>query len=313
MEVRGKSVIEPNKVDLLIIGGGPAGISAAIWAKRLGVNHLLLEARSEIGGQLTDIHNKIIDYPGMIVQNGVELQEHLKQHAQKIAFNVETGCKVNWVDWDKKRVFTNSNAIYEFRSILVSTGSSPRKLRVPGEQEMIDRNEVYSATRDKDKFKGKNVAVIGGGDRAFEGALLLAEAGSNVTLIHRSEQFKARKEFTDPVIQHANINVITNTVVTNIQGENRKQLTLATLESTSTVTADGVFIRIGVEPNTYAFKDGISLDDEGYITCTSVGETSLPYVYAAGDVCTRPLLSSIASSVGQGMTAVKCLSFYLND
>ncbi|MDQ0482033.1 NAD(P)/FAD-dependent oxidoreductase [Guptibacillus hwajinpoensis] len=306
-------MIEPNKVDLLIIGGGPAGISAAIWAKRLGVNHLLLEARSEIGGQLTDIHNKIIDYPGMIVQNGVELQEHLKQHAQKIAFNVETGCKVNWVDWDKKRVFTNSNAIYEFRSILVSTGSSPRKLRVPGEQEMIDRNEVYSATRDKDKFKGKNVAVIGGGDRAFEGALLLAEAGSNVTLIHRSEQFKARKEFTDPVIQHANINVITNTVVTNIQGENRKQLTLATLESTSTVTADGVFIRIGVEPNTYAFKDGISLDDEGYITCTSVGETSLPYVYAAGDVCTRPLLSSIASSVGQGMTAVKCLSFYLND
>ncbi|KMM39595.1 hypothetical protein AB986_02435 [Alkalihalobacillus macyae] len=311
--MRGKSVIEPIKIDLLIIGGGPAGISAAIWAKRLGVNHLLLEARSEIGGQLTDIHNKIIDYPGRIVQNGVELQEHFKQHAQKIAFNVETECKVDWVDWDKKRISSNKNAIYEFRSILVTTGSSPRKLRVPGEQEMIDRNEVYSATRDKDKFKGKEVAVIGGGDRAFEGALLLAEAGSNVTLIHRSEQFKARKEFTDPVIQHANINVITNTVVTNIQGGNRKQLTLATLESTSTVTVDAVFIRIGVEPNTYAFKDGISLDDEGYITCTSVGETSLPYVYAAGDVCTRPLLSSIASSVGQGMTAVKCLSFYLNN
>lgn len=313
MEVRGKAVIETKKVDLLIIGAGPAGISAAIWAKRLGVNHLLLEARTEIGGQLTNIHNKIIDYPGIVVQNGVELQEHLKQHARKIAFHVETGTIVDSVDWDKKRLFANKNATYEFRSLLVSTGSSPRKLRIPGEQEMIDRNEVYSATRDKDKFKGKDVAVIGGGDRAFEGALLLAEAGANVSLIHRSEQFKARKEFTDPVTQHANINIKTNTIVTKIQGINRKQLTLSTNETTATVTVDGVFIRIGVEPNTYAFKDGISLDDEGYITCTSVGETSLPYVYAAGDVCTRPLLSSIASSVGQGMTAVKCLSFYLND
>ncbi|MBN8207935.1 NAD(P)/FAD-dependent oxidoreductase [Bacillus sp. NTK071] len=300
-------------VDLLIIGGGPAGISAAIWAKRLGLNHLLLEARTELGGQLSDIHNKIIDYPGMIVENGLELQEQFKQHAQNIDFNFEIGTIVESINWGEKLLFTNTNAIYQFRSILVATGSSPRKLRVPGEQKMIDRNEVYSATRDKDKFSGKDVAVIGGGDRAFEGALLLAEAGANVSLIHRSEQFKARKEFKDPVIQHDNINVITNTIVTEIQGGSRKQITLSTNDSRSTISVEGVFIRIGVEPNTYAFKDGISLDHEGYITCASEGQTSLPYVYAAGDVCTRPLLSSIASSVGQGMTAVKCLSFFLND
>ncbi|TKD70380.1 NAD(P)/FAD-dependent oxidoreductase [Pseudalkalibacillus hwajinpoensis] len=300
-------------VDLLIIGGGPAGISAAIWAKRLGLNHLLLEAQTDLGGQLTDIHNKIIDYPGMMVENGLELQKHFKQHAKNIDFNFEIGKVVDSIDWDEKVLFTNKNTTYEFRSILVATGSSPRKLRVPGEQKLIDRNEVYSASRDKDKFKEKDVAVIGGGDRAFEGALLLAEAGANVSLIHRSEQFKARKEFKDPVIYHPNINVMTNTIVTEINGESRKQLTLSSNDSISTIAVDGVFIRIGVEPNTYLFKDGISLDDEGYIPCTSVGQTSLPYVYAAGDVCTRPLLSSIASSVGQGMTAVKCLSFYLND
>ena len=306
-------MIHNKLVDLLIIGVGPAGISAAIWAKRLGINHLLLEAQPELGGQLQDIHNKIIDYPGMIVENGLELQRVFKQHAHNIDITIETNSGIESINWDKMLLSTSKNETYKFRSIIVATGASPRRLRIPGEQRMIDRDEVYSATRDKDKFNGKDVAVIGGGDRAFEGALLLAEAGANVSLIHRSEQFKARKEFKNSVFQHPNINLITNTIVTEIKGEDRKQLILSTNNTNSTASVDGIFIRIGVEPNTYAFKDGISLDSDGYISCSAVGQTSLPYVYAAGDVCTRPLLSSIASSVGQGMTAVKCLSFYLKD
>ncbi len=307
-----EKLVIPKK-DLLIIGGGPAGISAAIWAKRLGINHLLLEAREELGGQLSSIQNKIIDYPGIIVPNGRSLQEHFNKHAQEIKFEFETKSTVKSINWNKRELTTSLHTSYQFRSMLITTGSSPRKLRIPGEQEMIDRKELYSATRDKAKFTGKNVAVIGGGDRAFEGALLLAEAEAHVFLIHRSDGFKARKEYKNPVMEHPNIKVLTHTTITKIEGIGTKQLTLSSNGTTDKLSVEGVFIRIGVEPNTEPFKEYINLDHEGYIICNDVGEASLPYVYAAGDVCTRPLLSSISSAVGQGMTAVKSLSFYLED
>ena len=311
MEVRAKLV--DQKKDLLIIGGGPAGISAAIWAKRLGLNHLLLEEKNDLGGQLNTIYNQIVDYPGMIAPNGQYLQKKLTEHAHKINFDYALNSAVTSIDWKKKILKTITDETYEFRSLLIATGSSPRKLHVPGEQEMIAQKEVYSATRDKSKFINKDVAVIGGGDRAFEGALLLAEAGSRVTLIHRSDHFKARQEYKNPVMEHENISILTRTVVTGMKGKGRKVLSLSNEDLHETIEVDGVFIRIGVQPNTGPYSEGIELDDEGYIKCNADGETSLPYVYAAGDVCTRPLLSSIASAVGQGMTAVKQLSFYLEN
>ena len=302
-----------QKKDLLIIGGGPAGISAAIWAKRLGLNHLLLEAREELGGQLSSIQNKIIDYPGIIVPNGRALQKYFNEHAQEIKFDFKTKSTVQSVNWNKRELKTCSGFSYQFRSMLITTGSSPRKLRIPGEQEMIDRKELYSATRDKSKFIGKNVAVIGGGDRAFEGALLLAEAGAHVFLIHRSDTFKARKEYKNPVMEHPNIKVLTHTIITKIEGIGSKKLTLSSNGFVDNLSVEGIFIRIGVEPNTEPFKEYINLDHGGYIICNTVGKTSLPYVYAAGDVCTRPLFSSISSAVGQGMTSVKSLSLFLED
>ncbi|WP_347549895.1 NAD(P)/FAD-dependent oxidoreductase [Pseudalkalibacillus hwajinpoensis] len=302
-----------KKIDLLIIGGGPAGISAAIWAKRLGLHHLLLEARDELGGQLTSIYNRIIDYPGIIGENGQALKDHFIQHSREIGVNYVTHCPVSTIDWDTRVLKSHSNQTYKFRSILISTGSSPRRLDVPGEQEMINRNEVYSATRDREKFKGKTAAIVGGGDRAFEGALLLANAGATVHLIHRSGKFKARNEYRDPVLEHPSVTVHRNAVVKEISGARVKKLTVIENESIIHLLVDGIFIRIGVEPNTAPFKDGVILDQDGYVICDRVGRTSIPYVYAAGDVCTRPLLSSITSAVGQGMTAVKCLSFYLEE
>ncbi|WP_226657531.1 NAD(P)/FAD-dependent oxidoreductase [Pseudalkalibacillus hwajinpoensis] len=301
-----------SKKDLLIIGGGPAGISAAIWAKRLGLNHLLLEEKKDLGGQLNTIYNQIVDYPGIIAPNGKYLKKQFKKHADEIKFEYALNSPVKSINWEKKILKTSADHTYEFRALLIATGSSPRKLDVPGEQEMIDQNEVYSATRDKGKFINKNVAVIGGGDRAFEGALLLAEAGAKVTLIHRSTHFKARQEFKDPVLEHENITILTETIVNQIEGKG-KALSLSSKGLSKTIEVEGIFIRIGVQPNTNPYRQGIEMDQEGYIKCNAFGETSLPYVYAAGDVCTRPLLSSIASSVGQGMTSIKQLSFFLEN
>lgn len=308
-----EGTVVTQRTDLLIIGGGPAGISAGIWAKRLGINHLLLEAKDSLGGQLSTIYNQIVDYPGMVVANGQVLQEQFIKHAEEIKCDYVTNTCVKSIDWTNRILQTAEGNSYTFRTLLIASGSSPRRLDVPGEQEMIEQKEVYSATRDKLKFKGKHVAVIGGGDRAFEGALLLAEAGSQVTLIHRSDCFKARKEYKEPVMLHPNIDILTKTFITKIDGKGKKKLFLADEDHHFTMMVDGLFIRIGVKPNTEPYEDGIDVDQEGYIRCNSYGETSLPFVYAAGDVCTRPLLSSIASSVGQGMTSVKQLSFFLEN
>lgn len=309
-ESEGKQLFQ--KTDLIIIGGGPAGISAAIWAKRLGLNHILLEARKEVGGQLLTIYNKIIDYPGMISANGPSLKKYMAEHAEKLECSIHTDISAQWIDWNRKIVQTNSGT-YLFKALIIATGCSSRRLNVPGEQEMIDRNEVYSATNDREKFNGKKVAVIGGGDRAFEGALLLAEAGASVIVIHRSSTFKARDEFRAPVIAHPSIEIVTDTVVKEIQGSEEKKLTYINAVGSNTITVDGVFIRIGVQPNTEHFVGTLEADQEGYLQCDKSGKTSLPFVYAAGDVCTRPLLSSITSATGQGMIAVKSLSLYLQE
>lgn len=300
-----------QKKDLIIIGGGPAGISAAIWAKRLGLDHVLLESNKELGGQLLSINNKIIDYPAVMLESGVALQEQLVDHVKTLGCELSTDVAIEKIDFINKLLHTTSHT-YAFQSLVIATGSSPKKLSIPGEQEMIDRNEVYSATRDRDRFKGKKVAVIGGGDRAFEGALLLAEAGATVQLIHRSTTFRARNEFRDPVLAHPSIDVLTDAVVTKIDSSN-KQLFYDRKERSYESQVDGVFIRIGVEPNTHLFLDSLESDEEGYLVCDKTGQTSLPFVYAVGDVCTRPLLSSISSATGQGMTAVKSLSLYLES
>ncbi|WP_377888844.1 NAD(P)/FAD-dependent oxidoreductase [Alkalihalobacillus sp. R86527] len=301
-----------HKNDLIIIGGGPAGISAAIWAKRLGLNHVLLESNEELGGQLLSINNKIVDYPGIVSDNGPSLKKQMTHHAQSLGCVIYTGISIKGIDLENRTLHTHSDT-YSFRSLIIATGSSPKKLKIPGEQEMIDSNEVYSATRDRGKFNGKNVAVIGGGDRAFEGALLLAEAGASVQLMHRSSSFKARKEFRDPVFAHPSIEVLTDTVITKIQGTDYKQLSYIKKQSTYETCVDGLFIRIGVEPNTEHFIESLESDPEGYLICDKTGQTSFPYVFAAGDVCTRPLLSSISSAAGQGMTAVKRLSLFLEN
>lgn len=308
--------------DVVIVGGGPAGISAAIWCKRLGLDHLLLETRDTLGGQLLEIQNQIIDYPGLLSPNGHGLQKFFQQHMEDLQCSYMLNTSVKSID-SEKRVVTIVNPVSSpkgveqqelqigYRFLIFSTGSSFRRLHVPGEDEMIKRGELFSASKDRFKFKNKQVAIIGGGDRAFEGALLLAESGAQVFLIHRTDQFRARSEYIEPVLNHPQIQILTHTVAHRIVGDKSVsgvELLTAGSETTKLLPVDAVFIRIGMSPNSELLQGIVDMDKEKYIITNKTHQTSICTIFAIGDVCTHPVYSSISLAVGQGGIAAKTIS-----
>ncbi|MCT9856993.1 NAD(P)/FAD-dependent oxidoreductase [Priestia megaterium] len=305
-------------VDVLIIGGGPAGISAAVWCKRLGVECLLLEAQTQLGGQLLTIFNEIIDYPGIQAENGIEMQRKMVQHFIDMGCLYEVNTKVLSIDECSKKVKvkqqeTETEISYTY--LILATGSSQRRLGVPGEQQMIDRGEVYSASADGERLKGKTVALIGGGDRAFEGAHLLASKAKEVYLIHRSTHFKAREQYVEKVLSNPGVKVMTDTEVTAING--KQHVISIDLKSKNTecenLFVDAVLIRLGIAPNVELIKEKVTTTQSGLIVINEVHQSSNPYIYAIGDACTTPLFSSISSSAGQGAIVAKHLSSLLNE
>lgn len=305
-------------VDVLIIGGGPAGISAAVWCKRLGVECLLLEEQAQLGGQLFTIYNEIIDYPGIQAENGIEMQRKMVQHFIDMDCLHEVNTKVISIDERSKTVKVKQQETEKeigYTYLILATGSSQRRLGVPGEQQMIDRGEVYSASADGERLKGKRVALIGGGDRAFEGAHLLASKAKQVYLIHRSRHFKAREQYVEKVLSHPGIKVITDTEVTAIHGKHH--VTSIDLKSKNSecenLLVDAVLIRLGIAPNVELIKEKVTTTQSGLIVINEVHQSSNPSIYAIGDACTTPLFSSISSSAGQGAIVAKHVSSLLND
>ncbi|UMZ34155.1 NAD(P)/FAD-dependent oxidoreductase [Priestia megaterium] len=304
-------------VDVLIIGGGPAGISAAVWCKRLGVECLLLEEQAQLGGQLFTIYNEIIDYPGIQAENGIEMQRKMVQHFIDMDCLYEANTKVISIDERSKTVKVKQQETEKeigYTYLILATGSSQRKLGVPGEQQMIDRGEVYSASADGERLKGKRVALIGGGDRAFEGAHLLASKAKEVYLIHRSTHFKAREQYVEKVLSDPGVKVMTDTEVTAIHGKHH--VTSIDLKSKNSecenLLVDAVLIRLGIAPNVELIKEKFTTTQSGLIVINEVHQSSNPYIYAIGDACTTPLFSSISSSAGQGAIVAKQLSSMFN-
>jgi len=310
-----------DRVDVVIVGGGPAGMATAIWCQRLGLSHLLVEAEAELGGQLDRIENPVIDYPGLPTRNGRELKEKLVEHVRSIACVHRLQATVQSIDVaGRQLVLAQESDVVQFERLVLAMGSKARSLGVPGEQEMLARGEVWSATRDRERFAGQRVVVVGGGDRACEGALLLAAGGADVVLVHRSDRFRAREEYRLPLLRHPRVQVRTGAQVTAIygtQGVEGVQVRYGGqgMESEHTsdvvfedIAARAVFVRVGVEPNSQLVQGQLATDAEGFVQTDAIGRTSVPGVFAVGDVCTRPHFSSIASAVGQGMIIAKHLS-----
>lgn len=296
--------------DVLIIGAGAAGLSAARWGDELGLDTLVLEQGEEVGGQLLSVYNPIENYFGVSAQNGRELRDLFVEQTKDCDFDLWTNVEIESVDLKARRVVLRSGEELQSIGMIIATGLRRRRLGLPGEKEFEGRGMIESATRDRDQLAGKDVCVIGGGDAAAENALLLAEVCPTVTLVHRGRKMRARREFTEQLHTNHCITVFPESVVRRIIGKDRVEA--VEIERGGAIkpfqmAVQGVLIRIGWEPNTDFIRGQLQLDDGGYVVVGSQQETSVANVFAIGDV-SSPLAPTIAGAVGDGATAAKVIS-----
>lgn len=300
--------------DVVIIGAGPAGLSAALWCDDLGLDTLLLEQNERYGGQLHSIYGPVKDYPGVRADNGSEFLERFAERVEDADFDLWTNTTIEKVDLKAKRIRLASGEELQSISIMIATGVRRRQLGIPGEQEYVGRGVVESGTRDREQLAGQDVCVIGGGDAAAENALLLAEVCPTVTLVHRGKKLKARREFVERLHSQHCITVFPESIVTRILGNDRVEAVEILRKDALKpfeMAVRGVVVRIGVEPNTELFSDQLNLNEQGYATVTSEQETNVPNVFAIGDV-SNPLSPTIISAAGAGATAAKVIASRLN-
>ncbi|MCZ7534406.1 MAG: thioredoxin-disulfide reductase [Acidimicrobiia bacterium] len=284
---------------MVIIGSGPAGLTAAIYAARAGLEPLMVEGM-ERGGQLmitTDVEN----YPGF--PDGImgpDLMEQMRKQAERFGTRIVTS-DVSRVDFSQRpfKIWVGED-LYEADSVIVSTGASARWLRVPGEERLTGYGVSACATCDGFFFRDKELVVVGGGDSAMEEALFLTKFASKVTVVHRRDEFRASAIMSDRVFNHPKIDVIWNSVVDEVYGETVVEgvkLRNVISDEISDFPADGVFVAIGHDPNTKVFVDHLELDDDGYIiTKAGTTLTSVEGVYAAGDVADKVYRQAVTAA-----------------
>lgn len=305
--------------DVIIIGSGPAGYTAALYLARAGYKPLVLAGALTPGGQLVNT-TEVENYPGFpegIL--GPDLMDKMQEQAEKFGAQVEYEDVVSvdfLADDGLKHVTTDSGASYAARAVVVTTGAQYKKLGVPGEVEYSGRGVSYCATCDGFFFKDKPIIVVGGGDSAMEEADFLAGYGSTVTVIHRRNEFRASTIMANRVLANKKINVIYDSVVTKVLGDDNGassvELKNVVTGKTSTLDAKGVFVAIGSTPETAFLNGALTTDADGYITvehdCT---RTSIPGVFAAGDVVDR-IYRQAVSAAGMGCRAALDAQSYLS-
>jgi thioredoxin reductase (NADPH) len=291
--------------DVIIIGGGVAGVSAGRWCAELGLSALVLEQHGELGGQLLRIYNPIENYPGVKAQNGFELRDKLIQIPESARLEVRINAEVRRVSLEDGVIELAGGEKLQAGALIIATGVRRRKLGVAGEEEFAGKGILVSGARDKELARNKDLVIVGGGDAAFENALILAEAARSVTIVHHSTVFRARKEFRDKVEADSKIKILVNSIVTKIEGgENVESVIVRDIVSGdgSALPVQALLIRIGVEPNSELFRSQVELDEKGFIKVNERCETSVENVYAVGDIAS-PDSMTVSTAAGMGATA----------
>lgn len=269
--------------DLLIIGGGPAGLTASIYASRAGLNYALIDNMSSQVINTETINN----YPGLYNISGVDLIMQMSEHAENLGMNLIMEDVIK-IDTKDLKVYTDEN-IYETKNILICTGASHRHLNVPGEELFQNNGISYCATCDGAFFNNKNVVVVGGGDTALTNALYLSSICEHVTVIHILDKFQASDYLQKKLYEKENVEIIYEAQVQEIKGEDTvKSVIIETKDTKKEIKTDGVFVSIGIIPNSELVKDQVKLD-KGYIVTDDHMRTSVKGIYAAGDVRNTPL------------------------
>ena len=306
-----------NLYDVIIIGGGPAGLTAGIYLARAKYRVLIVE-KAQFGGQIT-ITSEVVNYPGVKKVSGYELTETMRKQAED--FNAEfllaEVLELN-LDGDYKTIKT-SRGDYHAYGILLATGASPRKVGFKGEEEFKGRGVAYCATCDGQFFTDKNVFVVGGGFAAAEESIFLTKFAKHVTVLVRGDDFTCAKTIADEVKKHEKITVMTNVEVLEVAGENvltylkfRNNVTGEITEYKTTASDDfGVFVFAGYVPETSLVKDIAALNESNYIITDSSQKTTVDGLYAAGDVCIKPL-RQVVTAVGDGALAATELEKYVS-
>lgn len=298
--------------DLMILGAGPAGISAAIYASRAKLNTLWLEKGFAPGGQILNTY-EVDNYPGMPGIGGYDLGEAMAAHAEKLGISSIRENVTRIEDMGEYKLVHTRKNTYQTRTILAACGATHRKLGIPGEEEFGGMGVSYCATCDGAFFKERTVVVVGGGNVAAEDALFLARICKKVYLVHRREELRADKILQEKLFTCENVEILWDSVLTEIQGT--EQVEAVQVENIKSgekkqVETDGVFIAIGIIPNTALFEGLVKLDEGGYIVAGEEGITSTAGIFAAGDIRTKAL-RQVVTAVSDGANAVASVQKYL--
>jgi len=292
--------------DTIIIGGGAAGLTTAIYAQRDRFNTLILEKKN-VGGN-TSLTKKIENYPGFTTISGPDLMDRMAAQAETYGAKIETGVEVKGIQkLDNQFLIHTNMGDYFAKSVALTVGSTYRKLDIPNEEELIGSGIHFCATCDGAFYRDKEILVIGGGNSALEEGIFLASFCKKVSIIARGSAFKASETYIEKLDSIQNISVymnknsieFTKTEEGLFQGLKIKDRNTGEL---SEIKADGVFIFIGLVPNTASFKEVVALDKRGFITTSGLGETSVEGIFAAGD-CREGAIAQVAAATGEGVVA----------
>ena len=303
-----------NIYDLAILGAGPAGICAAIYATRAKLNTIWLDKKFVQGGQIVDTY-EVDNYPGLPGITGLDLGEAMAGHAKKLgmkpqrepvrSIKAEQGIKV---------IRTKKNE-YRARAVIIACGATHRHLGIPGEEELSGMGVSYCATCDAAFFQNRTVVVVGGGNVAVEDAILLSRTCKKVYLVHRRDELRAEKILQECLFACKNVELIWDSIPLSIEGTDKVEALKIQNKKTqeeSFIETDGVFIAVGIVPGTEKFKDLVKLDEAGYIVAGEDGITSEPGIFAAGDIRTKNL-RQVVTAVADGANAVASAQRYLLD
>ena len=299
--------------DCIIIGSGPAGLTAAIYAARACLSVLVLEKEFVSGGQVVNTY-EVDNYPGYRGISGFDLGMKFREHAEKldVEFVMETVERVD-LEKEEKIIYTDQSE-YHGRTVILAMGASHRKLEVRGEEDFSGMGVSYCATCDGAFLKKKTAAVVGGGDVAIEDAIFLARICEKVYLIHRRDELRGARSLQKKLMEMENVEILWDTVTDSINGDDKVEslsLTNKKTGETKELSVDGVFIAVGISPNTEGLEGLVAMDEGHYILAGEDGKTSRPGIFAAGDV-RKKNLRQIVTAVADGANCVTSAERYLN-
>lgn len=298
--------------DLIIIGSGPAGLSAAIYAQRARLETLIIEKEYVSGGQVVNTY-EVDNYPGLPGVSGFELGMKFREHADKLdaQFVTEEVTSII-IEGNQKKVVTDKQT-HITKSLIIATGAKHRELGVPGEKELSGMGVSYCATCDGAFFRGRTVAVVGGGDVAVEDAIFLARTCEKVYVIHRRDELRAAKSIQEKLFAYDNVEMVWDSIVTEISGEDRVEavkIENVKNQEKRNLPLDGVFVAVGILPNSELVREHVAVDEQNYVRAGEDCCTTIAGIFAAGDVRTKAL-RQIVTAAGDGANAISAVQEYL--